>query len=252
MSKESGTSAYEFSEYLNLLSHRYRPDAKSALLLGLGCGLLAKQLDARGVKVTVAELEPLMEKAAREYFGMPDSVKVEVADARSYLNSCKERYDLVILDAFAGENAPWYLCTEEALGQVKRVLNPGGRMLANVVTRSKGSEGLGRLESGMLKAFGEAKVFVEAARSGEDTRGLVNASLVAGTALSPTALPFPSKVFSRVEPRLKELLEQERPAVAGGREMKDESSDYDVVEAELRAQWRDLVFQGLSPKILAD
>jgi hypothetical protein len=39
MSGKSGLPSMVFIEYLNRLSHLYHPEAKEALLLGLGAGL---------------------------------------------------------------------------------------------------------------------------------------------------------------------------------------------------------------------
>jgi predicted membrane-bound spermidine synthase len=251
MSKETGTSVYEFTEYLNYLSYRYHPQAKSALLLGLGTGLLAKQLVKRGLSVSVAEIEPAMEGVARGWFGLPAEVVVHAEDARAWLNRTHETYDLVFLDAFAGENAPWYLSTREGLAQIKRALNPGGRLLINSVTRENGSEGLDRLEAGLMEAFGEGLVFTEAPQQ-RDKSDMINATLVAGAGLKAGTGKFPSTVVKRLEPKLAELAGHVRAAKAGAGIMTDELCDLDYAESELRLEWRKLVFQALGPSVLAD
>ena len=251
MSKETGTSVYEFTEYLNFLSHRYHPHAKSALLLGLGSGLLAKQLVLRGLSVTAAEVEPTMEAVARDWFDMPAAVRVIPEDGRAWLNRTDEKYDLVFLDAFAGENAPWYLTTKEAMAQIKRCLNPGGRLLINSVARPQGSEGLKRLEANIMEAFGEGLVFLEAPHDAQKS-DLINATLLAGVALKVSTEKFPSKVFQRIEPKLMELTEHVRPAVASNLVMTDDACDLDYAESPLRLEWRKLVIEVLGPKILTD
>jgi spermidine synthase len=251
MSKETGTSVYEFTEYLNYLSFRYHPKAKSALLLGLGSGLLAKQLVARGVRCSAAEVEPAMEGVARQWFGLPDEVVVHAQDARAWINQTQERYDLLFLDAFAGENAPWYLTTREAMAAIKRVMNPGARLLINTVSRPTGSEGLKRLEANLLDAFGEALVFTDTPHEGEKS-DLVNATLVAGSGLKPSDAVFPSRIYKRLEPTLPILLTHMRPAQAGGRIQTADDCDVDYAESELRLEWRRLVFETLGPQLLAD
>jgi SAM-dependent methyltransferase len=251
MSKETGTSVYEFTEYLNFLSYRYHPRAKSALLLGLGSGLLAKQLVERGLIATAAEVEPQMEGVARAWFGMPASVRVVAEDGRAWLNRCKDSYDLVFLDAFAGENAPWYLTTAEGMAQIKRVLNPGGRLLINSVTRSGGSEGLKRLEANLLDCFGEAEVFVDAPND-EGHSDLTNATLVAGGGLHPSELKCPSKIVPRLEPKISAIVARGRKAAYGAKIMTDDLCDLDYAESELRLEWRKLVFEAMGPQLLAD
>jgi SAM-dependent methyltransferase len=249
MDLATGLSAYEFSAYLDDLAWRYHPRARSALLLGLGSGVLAKELAARGLTVTVAEIEPRIEAAARRWFGLPDSVRVLHEDARSYLNREGERYDLIILDVFAGENVPWYLVTREALQAVRRHLNPGGRLLVNWVTRGGGeSAGLRRLEAGLLDGFGEAVVLVDPGETGS----LVNAILVAGRDLKMQEGTFPGRVLAVFAPKLAALATRARPARSGTPIGRDDFSDLDGAEASLRLEWRKLVVATLGPEVLAD
>jgi spermidine synthase len=252
MSKETGTSAFEFTEYLNFLSHRYQPAAKSALLLGLGSGLLAKQLVARGVKTSAAEVEPRVAQAASQWFGMPAEVRVIPEDARCWLNRTGEKYDLIFLDAFAGENTPWYLNTRQAFQAMKRALNPGGVVLVNLVTRAQGSPGQARIEAGLLDSFPQALVFNDTPEEGSD---LVNSLIVAGAELKASNAPFPSAVTARIRPKLAALLTQvrpARPAAEGIKVMTDDDCDLDFAESELRLEWRRLVFQSLGPAALDD
>jgi spermidine synthase len=252
MDLASGLSAYEFSAYLDDLAWRYHPRARRALLLGLGSGMLGKALAARGLEVTAAEIEPRIEAAARRWFGLPAPVRVIHEDARSYLNREGDRYDLILLDVFAGENVPWYLVTREALQAVQRHLAPGGRLLVNWVTRNSGdSEGLRRLEAGMVAVFGEAKVFVDSGETGP----LVNAILVAGQGLRMQTAKFPGRVVAPIEPKLTAMEARERPARAAPpntRIGEDDFSDLDDAEASLRLEWRKLVLAALRPEVLAD
>jgi len=248
----TGLSAFEFSAYLNDLAWRFHPAARSALLLGLGSGVLAKDLASRGIAVTAAEIEPRIETASRRWFGLPASVRVMREDARSYLNREGERYDLIVLDVFAGETIPWYLVTREGLLAVQRHLNPGGRLLVNWVTRSGGqSGGLRRLEAGLLAAFGEARVFVEPGEIGP----LVNAILVAGKGLTMNEADFPGRVLASLAPKVAALRTWGRPARAAPAAIRigeDDWSDLDDAEAALRLEWRKQVVAIIKPEVLAD
>jgi len=192
-----------------------------------------------------------MEGVARTWFDMPGPVKVIPEDARAWLNRCDKAYDLVFLDAFAGENAPWYLTTREGMAQIKRVLNPGGRLLINSVTRSGGSEGLKRLEANLLDAFGEALVFVDTPND-QGKSDLTNATLVAGSGLRASPLACPSKVVKRLEPKLAAFMQLGRPAKAGADIMTDDHCDLDYAESSLRLEWRRLIFESMGPQLLAD
>ncbi len=249
----SGASYYPFSDYLSLMTHRYHPRAKRVLLLGLGCGVLAKTLYRMGLDVTVAEIEPAVYKVAREYFGLPGKVHVVLEDARTFLAMDKSLYDVVILDAFAGENSPWYLVTREGLQAMKARLAPGGRVLVNSVTLpSEESEGLKRLEAGLLEVFGEALVFAEPVLSTQEDIP-INATLVAGKNLIPSSAPYPAKPSRRVAPYLGDYnYLPPRPARAGATIDVDDHSGLEIVEADLRLRWRNTVLRAFGPELLQD
>jgi len=249
----TGAASEPFSDYLAVLGHRYHPRARRALLVGLGCGALARTLHGFGLEVTAVEIEPRIVELARTHFGLPASVRTVVADARTYLATTSERYDMVFLDAFAGESTPWYLFTREALRAAQARLAPGGRVLVNVAAQASGQNlGLLRLEAALLDVFDEALVFVEPRLSIEaDT--LVNATLVAGSQLRPTAEPYPGTPSTNVAPFLGDLAATPlRPARRGGVVDVDDYSALDVVDAPLRQRWRAQVIARYGVAILED
>jgi len=255
MDRASGLTAFEFTEYQSYLGWRYHPRARRALLLGLGSGLLAKQLRARGLDVDVAEIEPRMEFVARGYFGLPSDVRVHLEDARAFLNASSGTWDLVFLDAFSGENTPWYLLTREGLQAIRARLAPGGRLLVNTVTRPDGSPGLDRVEAGLLDVFGEARVYVDAAEEGAPD--LVNACLVAGTGLRDGGDPgadgaYTGEAVDRVRAKTQAFALRGRACRAGARVCSDDFSDLDDAEAGLRLEWRKAVLGQLGPQVLGD
>jgi len=249
-----GVSAYPFTEYQNYLAHLYHPRAKSALLLGLGAGILAKQLDRRGVDVTAVELEPDIGDVARRYFSLLDSVGLLYEDARTYINRAEEtRFDMVFLDVYAGENIPWYLTTSEAMLLIKKMLNPGGRLIINTMTWARGSSpDLERLENVLVGIFGEARVFLGPEAAGQEGRKVTNAILVAGPGLSPTSEKFPGEVLPWIKPELEAVATSWRKAKASGRPCADDMCDLDYVGAELKLAWRGIVISELGAEILGD
>lgn len=251
MDLATGTSYQPFSEYLAYAAQRYHPRARSALLLGLGCGVLAKRLHGMGVKVTVVELEPEVERMARTHFGLPAGVNVVVEDGRAYLRTVTDRFDLVILDAFAGESAPWYLLTREALESVRAHLAPGGRLVVNTVSVSEGkSEGLRRLEAALLDVFGEAVVFLEP-RLPFETEAFLNATLVAGAQLRATDEPYPPKLNAHVAPFIGDMHALgPQLARAGAVIDVDDHSSLELVDVDLRSRWRRQVIDSLTPGVL--
>lgn len=60
-------------------------------------------------------------------------LRVRVADAREAVTGMRDSgYDLVIVDVFAGARTPAHLASVEFVREVARVLDPGGRLIANV------------------------------------------------------------------------------------------------------------------------
>jgi len=89
-----------------------------------------------GVRQTVLELDPAVLAINRERLGFAPSndLRVVLGDARlSVAGEASGAYDLVVGDAFGGLAVPWHLTTTEFLGEVRRVLRPGGTYAMNVI-----------------------------------------------------------------------------------------------------------------------
>ncbi|KPK28216.1 MAG: hypothetical protein AMJ61_03195 [Desulfobacterales bacterium SG8_35_2] len=249
-----GLSAYPFTEYQNFLAHRFYPEAHNVLLLGLGAGILAKQLVNRGVQVTAVELEPRIGEVARQYFNLPDSVRLFYEDARTYLNRTQERFDVVFLDVFAAENTPWYMMTTEAIERIKKVLHPDGILVINTIAWVEGiSPDVVRLESALLQVFDDARVFVSTQGEG-GAAGLevTNAILVAGASLSPADLPFPGRVLPHIKYKLDAIAKTMRPAAAVVAPPTDDFNDLDYAGAEIRIALRKILIADMGAEVLGD
>ena len=106
-----------------------RPDAASALIIGLGGGLHARALELHGLEVTAVEIDPEIVRLATTHFGG------DLRDRRAYLDGTDRRFDAVVLDAFAGAGLPEPLFTREAFEGARRVLEPGGAFVVHLVGR---------------------------------------------------------------------------------------------------------------------
>jgi spermidine synthase len=82
------------------------------------------------------ELDPAVSDVGREYFGMSDNPNLTVhdADARPFLRSTDERYDLIIVDAYHQPYVPFYLATREFFRLARERLAPGGILALNVAS----------------------------------------------------------------------------------------------------------------------
>jgi spermidine synthase len=111
-------------------------EPKKVLVIACGAGVTAgaASIDPRVEQLTIAEIEPLVPHVVAKYFGEHNfnvvknpKVRVEVDDARHFLNTTREKFDAITSDPFD----PWVkgaatLYTKEFWELAKRHLNPGG------------------------------------------------------------------------------------------------------------------------------
>jgi spermidine synthase len=127
-----GRSLSYYTYALEALARAYRPRLESALVLGLGAGVVPMRLAAKGVAVEAVEIDPASLAAATRYFGFdPARVRVRLADARTELKRCGKRFDVVFVDLFHGDGTPDYLLTRDFFGDLRRCLVPGGVAVFN-------------------------------------------------------------------------------------------------------------------------
>lgn len=121
---------------LQMLGSLYPLELRRALVVGLGGGSLSKALLAQypELQVDSIELDPEIVKLARQFFFYQESPRSHsvVMDAREYLKKSNSTYDLIVLDAFDGLEIPAPLRTVQFYELVKKHLNPGGAVVANL------------------------------------------------------------------------------------------------------------------------
>lgn len=112
-----------------------RPLERVAILGNAG-GTTARALGVYypDAEIDGVELDPAVSRVGREYFGMEDNPRLTVhdVDARPFLRSTDERYDLIVVDAYRQPYVPFYLATREFFRLVREHLAPGGIVALNV------------------------------------------------------------------------------------------------------------------------
>ncbi len=138
----SGQSIYEYAYLLERLPLALRPDGRTVLMVGLGTGVAARALAARGLDVEVVELDPRVHEAALRHFDFPPAIPVTIEDARTFLARQGKAYDYLLIDVFNGDTTPGYLLSREALRAAKARLAPGGVLAFNLMGSSDPVEGM--------------------------------------------------------------------------------------------------------------
>lgn len=105
------------------------PKGSRALLIGLGGGTVARQLEHYDVAYDAVEIDGRLPKLAEQYFGLKKAVaNTAVDDGRHFINVCKQKYDLIIIDALLGDNIPSHLLSKECFAKLKDLLNNDGKI----------------------------------------------------------------------------------------------------------------------------
>jgi spermidine synthase len=120
---------------LMMLSLGYVDQPRDVLMVGLGGGTMPRWLRAHypEARIVNVEFDPEVVRIAKEYFDfVPDeNMEVVIKDARRWLRTTDQRFDLILLDAFHGGYIPFHLTTREFLIMVREHLKPGGAVCAN-------------------------------------------------------------------------------------------------------------------------
>jgi spermidine synthase len=105
-------------------------------ILGNAAGTTARSLAFYYPEVEIdgVELDPAVSRVGREYFGLARHAGTTVhdADARPFLRSTDELYDLIVVDAYHQPYVPFYLATREFFALARERLRPGGIVALNV------------------------------------------------------------------------------------------------------------------------
>lgn len=128
-------SIASYSYYIERLAHAYNKNAKNALVIGLGAGVIPGNLqNYYKLKTDVVEISAPVLETAKKYFAFDDSkVAVHIEDGRYFLKTSTGDYDIVVLDAFSGDVTPGHLMSLEAFSLIKKRLARNGILLINFI-----------------------------------------------------------------------------------------------------------------------
>lgn len=136
-----GYSLWDFSYYFPLAASIF-PGGSNALVLGMGGGTLLKQFDRLGFRVKAVEIDERIRDVAYKYFNLEKKFPVVIDDARHYLKTGEEIFDIIAFDLFQSETPPVHLLTKESFRDVKKHLSDSGLFMINFYGFISGSKGI--------------------------------------------------------------------------------------------------------------
>jgi spermidine synthase len=119
----------------------YADNPEHILIMGLGGGMTTRYIRRYFPELTVdaVELDRGVIDLAKEYFGVKESNKYKIteSDARVHLKRSKERYSIIMSDAYPNGSIPFHLFTKEFYEIVKGHLEEGGCFVMNLYSTKK-------------------------------------------------------------------------------------------------------------------
>src|SRR5438094_8200466 len=111
---------------------------KSILMIWCGGGTLGTMLARAARRVSLIEIDPVSIRLAKWYFGLPRNIACHVGDGLAFMQKNRRQYDVLIVDAFTGENIPAHM-KDAAFFEAARRCRPGhGECLPGTEVRSDG------------------------------------------------------------------------------------------------------------------
>ncbi len=185
---------------------------KKVLVLGVGGGTALRQLVTLYPEVEVhgVDLDAKVLAVAQRYFGLQGHPRIRLVegDARWYVETTGDRYDIIDVDLYVGGYVPFYCATQEFFQGVRDRLTDRGVLMMNVFSIQEGDDLVAPLVRTVGSVFpsvfliGRGNFILVASKSPLDLAGLRRALQ------SPNGPSLVGEVVNRALPAL-------RPATAG-------------------------------------
>ena len=104
------------------------------LILGMGTGTYATQCRKYfgDMNIEGVEIDEKITELSREYFSLPEDVKVTTYDGRAFLQAVDTTYDVIMVDAYQDITIPFQMSSVEFFTMVRDHLKDGGVMVVNM------------------------------------------------------------------------------------------------------------------------
>ena len=109
------------------------------LVLGMGTGTYGSQCAHYypGMRVEGVEIDGKITDLAHRYFALPGDMTVTTYDGRAFLNAVKDRYDVIMVDAYQDITIPFQMSSVEFFTLVRDHLKEDGVMVVNMNMRGQ-------------------------------------------------------------------------------------------------------------------
>ena len=108
---------------------------KDVLLFGLGGGTLIPMLGKTypDCNITAIEIDPIMIKIAHDFFKIEENNNLKIIndDAFSFIKNYQEKFDLILIDIYKGNQIPEGLNKKSFYQNLKKITNPQSFLICN-------------------------------------------------------------------------------------------------------------------------
>ena len=134
--KEGGLTGmyYDYAMAAPLMVPDKPVEDMDVLILGMGTGTYATQCRKYfgDMNIEGVEIDEKITELSREYFSLPEDVKVTTYDGRAFLQAVDTTYDVIMVDAYQDITTPFQMSSVEFFTMVKDHLKDGGVMVVNM------------------------------------------------------------------------------------------------------------------------
>ena len=125
---------YDYALAAPVMGGLAEKEEASILVLGMGTGTFAGQCRRYfgDVAIEGVEIDKKITDLAERYFALPEDIEVVTYDGRAYLNAIKEKYDVIMVDAYQDITIPFQMSSVEFFTLVKEHLKEDGVMVVNM------------------------------------------------------------------------------------------------------------------------
>jgi spermidine synthase len=253
----NGKSIHLFTYALEELAIAAAPQAETALVLGMGGGIVPSNLVARGIKVDAVEINPKMVDIAREFFAFDGaSIDIAIEDVRTFIHRCSTNYDIAVIDLTWGDGVPEHLVTKEFLGDVKACLRPNGVMVMNLIYYPLDTAPLRSLAATLVDVFGKVRLLQRPSRTADATTNgfflAANGAIPKVMKLDPNVVPDFLKILWSRTLRTATTIDRDSALVKNAQPISDENNRWMILTVASNQKFRNTLRDIIPDPILAN